>query len=36
MALEEEFKISVDEEGAEAITTVHDAADLIEKACAKA
>lgn len=36
MALEEEFKISVDEDGAESIITVQDAADLIEKAVAKA
>ncbi|GLJ54295.1 hypothetical protein SUGI_1164810 [Cryptomeria japonica] len=31
MALEEEFKISVEEEGSENITTVQEAADMIEK-----
>ena len=31
MALEEAFGISVDESGAEAIATVQDAADLIER-----
>lgn len=31
MALEEEFKISVEEENAGSITTVQEAADLIEK-----
>uniref|UniRef100_A0A5B7ASH0 Acyl carrier protein n=1 Tax=Davidia involucrata TaxID=16924 RepID=A0A5B7ASH0_DAVIN len=31
MALEEEFGISVEEESAQSITTVQDAADLIEK-----
>ena len=31
MALEEEFKISMEEESAENITTVQEAADLIEK-----
>eukprot|EP00250_Pteridium_aquilinum_P033104 c5203_g1_i1 orf=315-710(-) len=36
MALEEEFKIDVDEAGAEAILTVRDAAELIEKAVTKA
>ncbi|KAI5066450.1 hypothetical protein GOP47_0019074 [Adiantum capillus-veneris] len=36
MALEEEFKINVDENGAEAISTVQDAAELIEKAVSKA
>lgn len=30
MALEEEFDISLDEEGAEKITTVQEAADLIQ------
>lgn len=35
MALEEEFKISVDEDGAESILTVQDAANLIEKVTAK-
>lgn len=35
MALEEEFKISVDEDGAESIVTVQDAADLIEKVVSK-
>lgn len=35
MALEEEFKISVDEDGAESIATVQDAANLIEKVSAK-
>mgnify|MGYP002775107870 CR=1 FL=1 len=32
MALEEEFDISVSENGAESISTVQDAADLIERA----
>ena len=32
MALEEEFKISVDESGAESIVTVQDACNLIERA----
>jgi len=31
MALEEEFKITMEEESAESITTVQEAADLIEK-----
>lgn len=31
MALEEEFKINVEEESAQSIVTVQDAADLIEK-----
>ena len=31
MGLEEEFGISVEEESAQSITTVQDAADLIEK-----
>jgi acyl carrier protein len=35
MALEEAFGISVDESGAEAIATVQDAADLIERALAE-
>ncbi|KAK1351861.1 Acyl carrier protein [Heracleum sosnowskyi] len=35
MALEEEFGISVEEESAQAIATVQDAADLIEKLCEK-
>jgi acyl carrier protein len=30
MALEEQFDISIDEEGAEKITTVQEAADMIE------
>ncbi|KAH7432432.1 hypothetical protein KP509_07G022200 [Ceratopteris richardii] len=36
MALEEKFDITLEEEGAEAITTVEEAADLIEKTLAKA
>ena len=32
MALEEEFNISVSENGAESISTVQDAADLIQRA----
>ncbi|KAH7300348.1 hypothetical protein KP509_24G057600 [Ceratopteris richardii] len=36
MAREEEFDITLEEEGAEAITTVEEAADLIEKTLAKA
>ena len=35
MALEEEFNISVNESGAESISTVQDAADLIEKSIEK-
>ncbi|XP_076927516.1 acyl carrier protein 1, chloroplastic-like [Bidens hawaiensis] len=35
MGLEEEFGISVEEESAQSITTVQDAADLIEKLVAK-
>ncbi|XP_075508154.1 acyl carrier protein 1, chloroplastic-like [Primulina tabacum] len=35
MGLEEEFGISVEEESAQSITTVQDAADLIEKLMAK-
>uniref|UniRef100_A0A5B7AQG0 Acyl carrier protein n=1 Tax=Davidia involucrata TaxID=16924 RepID=A0A5B7AQG0_DAVIN len=35
MALEEEFGISVEEESAQSITTVQDAADLIEKLAEK-
>lgn len=35
MALEEEFGISVEEESAQSIVTVEDAADLIEKLVAK-
>jgi acyl carrier protein len=31
MALEEQFGVSIGEDGAENITTVQDAADLIEK-----
>ncbi|MCO5567729.1 hypothetical protein L7F22_021423 [Adiantum nelumboides] len=36
MALEKEFKINVDKNGADAISTVLDAAELIKKALAKA
>jgi len=35
MALEEEFKISVEEENAGTITTVQEAADLIERLAVK-
>ncbi|KAB1734267.1 acyl carrier protein [Klebsiella pneumoniae] len=35
MGLEEEFGISVEEESAQTIATVQDAADLIEKLCEK-
>ncbi|CAI7842527.1 unnamed protein product, partial [Closterium sp. NIES-53] len=36
MALEEQFDITLDEEGAEKISTVQEAADLIEEQVAKA
>lgn len=35
MGLEEEFGITVEEESAQSIATVQDAADLIEKLCEK-
>lgn len=35
MGLEEEFGITVEEDNAQSITTVQDAADLIEKLCSE-
>ena len=35
MGLEEEFDINVDQDSSENITTVQEAADLIEKLCQK-
>lgn len=36
MGLEEQFDISVEEENSESITTIQEAADLIDKLCEKA